>query len=252
LDRGRGRIPERCVRAVALIREAPLTVARIEPVPGDGIAIGRTFAKYPKLAQSRTGSNYVNQGSKLDPRYRELLILRTGWDCQAEYEWAQHVGAVGRGRQMGLPIERIAMGPDAPGWDPFDATLLRAADELYRDSFISDRTWNALAARFDNTMMMNASSQRRTIGWCRWHSMPWASSSTPVTRDSRRYRRDDARCVGRKGGVGIMKIRSLALSMPVVVVVISAVVRTQNTAHSAALPRPGFHHLHLKEPAALT
>jgi len=137
-------------------REAPLTVARVEPAPGDGIAIGRTFARYPKLAQSRTGSNYVNQGSKLDPRYRELLILRTGWDCQAEYEWAQHVGAVGRGREMGLPIERIAMGPDAPGWDPFDATLLRAADELYRDSFISDGTWNALAARFDNTMMMNA------------------------------------------------------------------------------------------------
>lgn len=143
-------------RVVVPERESSLTVARIEPVPGDGIAIGRTFARYPKLAQSRTGSNYVNQISKLDPRYRELLILRTGWDCQAEYEWAQHVGRVGRAREMGLPIERIAMGPDAPGWDPFEATLLRAADELYRDSFVSDRTWNALAARFDTTMMMNA------------------------------------------------------------------------------------------------
>jgi alkylhydroperoxidase family enzyme len=142
-------------RVVVPEREAPLVVARIEPAQGDGIAIARTFARYPTLAQSRTGSTYVNQGSKLDPRYRELLILRTGWDCQAEYEWAQHVGSVGRARQMGLPIDRIAMGPDAPGWDPFEATLLRAADELYRDSFVSDRTWNALAARFDNAMMMN-------------------------------------------------------------------------------------------------
>jgi alkylhydroperoxidase family enzyme len=27
----------------------------------------------------------------LDPRHRELLILRTGWHCKAPYEWAQHV-----------------------------------------------------------------------------------------------------------------------------------------------------------------
>jgi 4-carboxymuconolactone decarboxylase len=34
--------------------------------------------------------------------------------------------------------------------------LLKAADELYRDSMISDRTWNAMAARFDTTMLINA------------------------------------------------------------------------------------------------
>jgi hypothetical protein len=33
--------------------------------------------------------------SKLDPHYHELLILRTGWDCQAEYEWAEHIGREG-------------------------------------------------------------------------------------------------------------------------------------------------------------
>ena len=156
-ERATDRIPpDIAYRVVVPEREAPLAVARIEPISGDGIAVGRTFARYPTLAQARTGSTYVNQVSKLDPRYRELLILRTGWDCQAEYEWAQHVGSVGRGREMGLPIERIAMGPDAPGWDPFEATLLRAADELYRDSIVSDRTWNALAARFDSAMIMNA------------------------------------------------------------------------------------------------
>jgi alkylhydroperoxidase family enzyme len=137
-------------------REPALTKARVDPVPGDGLAVTRTFARYPKLAAARTGSNYVNQGSKLEPRYRELLILRTGWDAQSEYEWAQHVGRVGRAREMGLPIERIAAGPDAPGWDPFEATLLRAADELYRDSVVSDATWKAMAARFDTTMMLNA------------------------------------------------------------------------------------------------
>ena len=69
--------------------------------------------------------------SALVPRERELLILRIGWQCQAEYEWGQHVIF---GKEAGLTdeeIARIKAGPDAAGWDPFDATLLRAADELH-------------------------------------------------------------------------------------------------------------------------
>jgi len=144
-------------RVVVPPREPPLKVPRVEPTDGPGIAIGRTFARYPKLATPRsTGSNYVNQKSKLDPRYRELLILRTGWDCQAEYEWAQHVGNVGRARDKGLDPVKVAEGPAASGWDAFDVVLLTTADELYRDSFVSDRTWTALAARFDQTMIINA------------------------------------------------------------------------------------------------
>jgi len=143
-------------RVVVPPREPPLKKARIEPLEGSGIAIGRTFARYPKLATPRgTGSNYVNQGSKLDPRYREILILRIGWNSQAEYEWAQHVGNVGRARERGLDPAKIAQGPAATGWDPFEQSLLRAVDELYRDCIISDQTWSALAARFDTTMMMN-------------------------------------------------------------------------------------------------
>jgi alkylhydroperoxidase family enzyme len=137
-------------------REPPLKAARVDPLDGSGLAITRTFARYPKLAEPRArNSNYVNQRSKLMPRYREMLILRTGWNCRSEYEWAQHVGSVGRARDYGLDPPRIAEGPDAPGWDPFEAALLRAADELYRDATLSDRTWNTLAARFDTTMMMN-------------------------------------------------------------------------------------------------
>ncbi|MEP7308415.1 MAG: carboxymuconolactone decarboxylase family protein [Acidobacteriota bacterium] len=137
-------------------REPPLTAARIEPIVGDGIAITRTFAQYPKLAEPRAlNSGYVNRASKLLPRYREMLILRTGWNCQSEYEWAQHVGSVGRARDYGLDPVRIAEGPTAAGWDPFEVALLQAADELYRDATLSDRTWTTLAARFDPTMMMN-------------------------------------------------------------------------------------------------
>jgi alkylhydroperoxidase family enzyme len=89
-------------------------------------------------------------------RDRELLILRIGWNSQSEYEWSEHVGRVGGARKMGLPIERITLGPDAPGWDPFDASVLSFADEMYRDSVVSDRTWNALSQRYDQRLMIDA------------------------------------------------------------------------------------------------
>ena len=59
---------------------------------------------------------------------------------------------------MGLSEEeilRITKGPDATGWSEADATLLRAADELREDAFITDATWNALAKRYDEKQMMD-------------------------------------------------------------------------------------------------
>ncbi|MEJ2146529.1 MAG: hypothetical protein P8020_15470 [Acidobacteriota bacterium] len=52
-------------------------------------------------------------------------------------------------------LVRITQGPDAPGWTPFNATLLRAVDELHRDSFLSDPTWQALGAEYDARQLMD-------------------------------------------------------------------------------------------------
>jgi alkylhydroperoxidase family enzyme len=100
-------------------REAvTLEVPRVEPMPGTGANNPRTFARCPELAKARNGSTYVNSISMLGKtgraRDRELLILRIGWNSQSEYEWSEHVGRVGGARKMGLPIERITLGPDAP------------------------------------------------------------------------------------------------------------------------------------------
>jgi hypothetical protein len=43
----------------------------------------------------------------------------------------------------------------APGWNPFDATLLEAVDELHVDAFIPDATWNALAQRYNQQQLMD-------------------------------------------------------------------------------------------------
>jgi 4-carboxymuconolactone decarboxylase len=137
-----------------------LKAPRVAPMPGKGANNPRTFGLCPELSKARNGSGYVNSVSMLGKtgrdRDRELLILRMGWNSQSEYEWSEHVGRVGEARKMGLPIERIAMGPNAPGWDPFEANLLRFADEMYRDSVVSDRTWSALSQRYDRRLMIDA------------------------------------------------------------------------------------------------
>ena len=118
--------------------------------------VQRTIARYPALARSRQAfTNHVMRETSLPARERELLILRTGWNCQSEYEFAQHSRF---GRSVGLTdeeIRRVTLGPEAEGWDDFDATLLRAADELHHDAFISDETWHKLAERYSTEQLMD-------------------------------------------------------------------------------------------------
>ena len=125
---------------------------------GDGplLNIFRTLAHHPDLMKRwLVFGNHILGKNTLDPRERELAILRIGWLCKAEYEWGQHVEI---SRNLGMSddeIERVAAGPDAPGWDPFDATLLRAVDELHADAMITDPTWKALSERYGTEQLMD-------------------------------------------------------------------------------------------------
>ena len=91
---------------------------------------------------------------KLAPRERELVILRTGWRCRSEYEWGQHVLLAQDAGLTSDEIRRIRVGPEAPGWEPFEATLLRAVDELHDDNCVSDATWHALAERYNDQLLI--------------------------------------------------------------------------------------------------
>jgi alkylhydroperoxidase family enzyme len=125
---------------------------------GSPLNIFATLANHPKLLKRwMVFANHVLSKSTLSPRDRELLILRTGWLCGSEYEWGQHV-LIARGCGIGDDeIARVQAGPDAAGWDPFEATLLRAADELHADRKISDAVWAPLSEHL---------SERKLIELC--------------------------------------------------------------------------------------
>ena len=123
---------------------------------GPVLNITRTLANYPELSRAwGRFARHVLSESSLPPRERELVILRMGWNCRSGYEFGQHRRI---GQEAGLTleeVERVKQGPDAEGWSDHERALLRATDELHADAFISDETWNELAARYDTRQLMD-------------------------------------------------------------------------------------------------
>jgi 4-carboxymuconolactone decarboxylase len=123
---------------------------------GPVLNIFRTLAHAPKAMQRflEWGGYVLSQRNSLPEREREIVILRVGFLCKSGYEFTQHTRI---GLAAGLTegeIARIKAGADA-GWSPADAALIRAADDLVGDHFVSDATWAALSAHFDQKQRMD-------------------------------------------------------------------------------------------------
>jgi 4-carboxymuconolactone decarboxylase len=115
-----------------------------------------TLAHHPDLLRRwLVFGNHVLGKSTLTPRQRELLILRTGWLWRAEYEWAQHALIARMSDIRDDEIRRVTEGPEAPGWTELESALLRAADELHADAFVTDSTWAVLARHLDTKQLMD-------------------------------------------------------------------------------------------------
>jgi alkylhydroperoxidase family enzyme len=134
---------------------APLGVGGVIPA-GPVLNIFRTLAHAPKALKAflAWGGYILSQKNDLPAREREIVILRTGWLCRSGYEWTQHVEI---GLRCGLTpdeIPRLKAGPDA-GWSAADAALIRAADDLHADQFVSTPTWTALLTHFSEKQAMD-------------------------------------------------------------------------------------------------
>jgi 4-carboxymuconolactone decarboxylase len=114
---------------------------------GAELGVYTTLVRNPDLFADLLpfGKRLLEQ-STLEPRARELLILRTAWRCRAPYVWTHHEVI---GRTAGLTdddLAALAVGT-VDDRDPVRAVLLRAADELVADHRLSDPVWNDLATR---------------------------------------------------------------------------------------------------------
>ncbi|PCJ47409.1 MAG: carboxymuconolactone decarboxylase [Moraxellaceae bacterium] len=124
---------------------------------GSAANIVKTLFNHPDLATRWfLFARHILAKNTLIPRDREILILRVGWLCKAEYEWAHHTKiAMHEGLLTSDEIEHIKVGAEAPGWSDYEANLLRAVDQLLQDSMIGDSTWEALSNKLNTKQMMD-------------------------------------------------------------------------------------------------
>ena len=142
---------------IRLVDKAP----RIPPrPPADGgpvtANVFSTFSHNPTADRVRGQINqHVNGRVTLEPRHREMLLTRIGVLCRSEYEYAAHLRV---GFRVGMTETDKAMvlaGPDQGIGNELDNALLRAADELFEDDFITDATWAELAEELSTEQLLD-------------------------------------------------------------------------------------------------
>ncbi|MBX3313306.1 MAG: carboxymuconolactone decarboxylase family protein [Actinobacteria bacterium] len=148
---------EEMLDAVAAMRPAE---PRHPFPPRDGRSKGvnalGTFLHHPTLARSfHTFNGHILFATTLSARQRELVILRVAHLRSSQYEWDQHVLLAHDAEITDDEIARVAAGPDAAGWDPLEAALVRAADELLDDAMVTDDTWAVLADGLDTQQLLD-------------------------------------------------------------------------------------------------
>ncbi|MDA0371093.1 MAG: carboxymuconolactone decarboxylase family protein [Actinomycetota bacterium] len=147
---------------------------------GDPLNIFGVLGNHPDMLKRwLVFATHVLSKNTLSPRDRELLILRTGWNCGSKYEWGQHVVIA---RDCGISdheIESVKEGPSASSWSSHDRMLLVAADELHQHQTLSDHAWNGLTATYSTEQVLDVIA---TVG--NYHLVAMFLNSTGVPLDA--------------------------------------------------------------------
>jgi 4-carboxymuconolactone decarboxylase len=142
----------------------------------------RTLAVHETLfARMRPlGAGILGHGV-LEPRLRELMILRTCARCGAEYEWGVHASVYGKA--VGLTEADVAATVRAAledrAWsDARDRAVIRVADELHDTAGLSDATYAELERHFSPPGILELVI---TAGW--YHTISFVVNAAGVERE---------------------------------------------------------------------
>ncbi|MXX63327.1 MAG: carboxymuconolactone decarboxylase family protein [Holophagales bacterium] len=97
---------------------------------------------------------WIRFKTKLDPRLRQMAILRVGAVTRTDYEYSHHIEL---GRQFGLSdddIRAVVAGPDDESLTEVERLVVTAADEMTTGLGIGAGTFKALRGHLDEGMMV--------------------------------------------------------------------------------------------------
>jgi alkylhydroperoxidase family enzyme len=133
-----------------------------DPVAQPGTATGTpgdywtTFALVPDILKMSRESLFalLQPERALEPRFRELAILRTGIVGDCKFEYSQHMKVA---RMAGIPEEKLQA---IKGWttsdlfEPAERAVMAAADEMVGRNLIEDETFDELKKHFRDEQIM--------------------------------------------------------------------------------------------------
>jgi len=113
------------------------------------LSVFQIALKDPVVAEAMAGLLVaLLENGRLDPRLRELAIMRIGWTTNSVYEWTQHWRVA---TNIGMTPEDIVGVRDwaaHDGYGPIERAVLQATDETVVNGVISDSTWVDLRGLF--------------------------------------------------------------------------------------------------------
>ncbi len=117
------------------------------------INLYRLLAHSPRAARSlNTLARFIRDGSRLDPRLRQMAILQVGYVTRSAYEFSHHIRI---SREFGVSDQDIrAIAEETAGrataLDPLAKAVLRAAREMTCGLEISNEAFDALRHEIDD------------------------------------------------------------------------------------------------------
>ena len=110
----------------------------------------KTMAHNPATLAAWIGfGNHILFDNLLEPRDREIVILRVAASMACEYEWGAHRRfTLAQGLMAPAEVDRLAFAIEPCDWSPQDRVLIAAVDNLNRKGAIGQRAWNALAKSY--------------------------------------------------------------------------------------------------------
>jgi len=137
-------------RVEMLSREAARTASEELELP-DGLArlnIFRTLLRRPRTAKAVSDLLFsLLVDPAIEPRLRELAIMRIGWVTGCDYEWTQHWPLAHK--MYGCTREELLAVRDwraAECFDARDRAVLAATDELVKNGDLGDEGWSKVEA----------------------------------------------------------------------------------------------------------
>jgi alkylhydroperoxidase family enzyme len=136
------------------LERLPAEEARARLAPGmperfAELSVFQIALKDPPVAEAMAGllMALLEHGC-LDPRLRELAIMRIGWSTNSVYEWTQHWRVATSAGMTPDDILGVRDWAAHDAYGPLERAVLQATDETLASGVISEPTWKHLRELF--------------------------------------------------------------------------------------------------------